>query len=300
VTTPGSFEEDILETAIASSLGSDADDDFVTALRARLLRVVDNALNHVGQFLEVVPLDPTDALITQFLDGHVPQLVLINHETRLAVRQTVLDGLTRGDSFIRIANEIEPKVGLTRGHAKAVERFRAKLEEAGVRNVKERTERYANQLRQWRARTIADTESGIMWDRAAWLEMRDAGVKGRSWLTSRDEDVRDSHEPMYGQCRGIDEPFVTGAGVELMHPHDSAAPLDEIVNCRCTTVPVPGGCGTKARPLGTEAQRLYYWRVVRLQQERHELTLARAVAQLFSAQGKAFASALRARLRRAA
>lgn len=59
----------------------------------------------------------------------------------------------------------------------------------------------------------------------------------RRWVTNRDEFARASHLSLHGQVRPWGLPFsspVTGAS--LMHPHDSAAPASEVVNCRCSEV----------------------------------------------------------------
>jgi hypothetical protein len=263
--------EQFLEAAIAEALGPDADDVLIKALQQRLYAISANSLDHLGGLLALdTVLGIDSALIVQFIDAHTPKLIHINLESRQAVKELVLKGVGEGKPFLQVANEIEPIVGLHPRYARAVDRFRQKLIDKGVVNYEERTRRYAQSLRRARARTIAQTETGIIWDRSAWLQMRDAGVKGRIWITSRDQDVRDSHVPMDGQCRGINEPFESGAGNHLMHPHDQAAPLKEIANCRCTTAPVPGGCGQKAFTGRTESQRLYYWRITQVQILRHE------------------------------
>lgn len=286
--------EQFLEEAIAAALGPDADDVLVKALQQRLYAIANNSLDHLGGLLG---LDSTlgidSALIVQFIENHTPQLVAINVETRVAVKEFVLRGVGEGRPFLQVANEVENVVGLHPRYARAVDRFRDRLLDRGVVNWKERTRRYAQSLRRARARTIAQTESGIVWNRSEWIQMRDADVRGRVWITSRDKAVRDSHVPMDGQCRGIDEPFVSGAGYSLMHPHDTDAPLAETINCRCRAAPVPGGCGRKAYTGRTRAQRDYYWRTTEAQIRRHEESIARTAVRLFGQQGRAFSAALK-------
>lgn len=53
------------------------------------------------------------------------------------------------------------------------------------------------------------------------------------WITRDDSHVRPTHRPMHGQRRLDGEPFMSGAGVPLAHPHDPAAPLSETAGCRC-------------------------------------------------------------------
>lgn len=58
----------------------------------------------------------------------------------------------------------------------------------------------------------------------------------RTWRTSGNANVRDSHAEMEGQVvEGLDEPFVSGLGNELMQPGDTAsgAPAEDVINCVC-------------------------------------------------------------------
>jgi len=55
----------------------------------------------------------------------------------------------------------------------------------------------------------------------------------RTWYTAADEKVRDSHAAMSGQVRGLNEPFISGSGEQLMYPGDPDASAAETANCRC-------------------------------------------------------------------
>ena len=61
------------------------------------------------------------------------------------------------------------------------------------------------------------------------------GAVKRVWDASGDSATRDSHAAMDGQVRGLDEPFVTGAGHRVMYPGDTSlgAPAEEVINERC-------------------------------------------------------------------
>ena len=67
----------------------------------------------------------------------------------------------------------------------------------------------------------------------------EAGMKGKKWLTARDEKVRASHQ-IDGQVVPITESFTTGDGNRLNYPGDrsTGAPAGDIINCRCTVNPV--------------------------------------------------------------
>lgn len=59
----------------------------------------------------------------------------------------------------------------------------------------------------------------------------------KTWRTIGDSKVRDTHQVVDGQTKGIDEPFELPQGI-VLHPGDGSlgAPYSEIINCRCTSV----------------------------------------------------------------
>ena len=62
-------------------------------------------------------------------------------------------------------------------------------------------------------------------------------VVGEEWLTEIDGRERDSHASADGQIVPVGTTFDVD-GVYMDHPGDPTAPVGEIVNCRCTIVPV--------------------------------------------------------------
>lgn len=67
----------------------------------------------------------------------------------------------------------------------------------------------------------------------------DENVIGKEWSSTGDSRTRKSHSYADGQKVKKDKPFTIGAH-KLMHPGDNSlgAPAKEIINCRCTTLPV--------------------------------------------------------------
>lgn len=113
MTAPG-LAEQILEAAIAASVGADADEVLANMLRQRLSAIAQTSNDFLSEMLGVpAELGADCALIIQFLDSQTPRHVGINAATREAVREIVLEGIGRGRPFIQMANEIEPMVGLT-------------------------------------------------------------------------------------------------------------------------------------------------------------------------------------------
>ena len=84
-----------------------------------------------------------------------------------------------------------------------------------------------------RARTIARTEVGNAYQAGRVEGMTQAGIERHEWLSSGDEDVRETHA-IDGEVRPLGEPFSNG----LSYPNDPGGPADEVINCRCVTVPI--------------------------------------------------------------
>jgi len=85
-----------------------------------------------------------------------------------------------------------------------------------------------------RADRIARTETIKAYNGARAQEMVNNGVEQHQWLSSRDKAVRDSHRQLDGRVVKVGDPFKSG----LTFPGDRSADAAEVVNCRCTTVPI--------------------------------------------------------------
>jgi len=86
-----------------------------------------------------------------------------------------------------------------------------------------------------RALRIARTQTGGAVSSGRHYGMKAAGVELKSWLTSRDKDVRDSHrnaEQKYAEGIPLEQPFEVD-GELLMYPGDPAGSAANIINCRC-------------------------------------------------------------------
>ena len=87
-----------------------------------------------------------------------------------------------------------------------------------------------------RAATIARTETGKAFNSGRVVGMIQAGISKQEWLTARDSFVRDSHQPLDGDVVAVGSAFSNG----LMYPGDPSGPPEEVINCRCTILPVIG------------------------------------------------------------
>ena len=85
-----------------------------------------------------------------------------------------------------------------------------------------------------RADRIARTETIKANNGARVQEMRNNDIEKHTWLSSRDNAVRDTHRTLDGETVEVGTSFANG----LNFPGDRAASAREVVNCRCTTIPV--------------------------------------------------------------
>lgn len=100
------------------------------------------------------------------------------------------------------------------------------------------SERWTN-----RARTIARTETmgavnAGVW-RAAALEAERSGDPApfKQWISTDDKRTRPTHTAADQQRTLLGEPFRVGTA-QLLFPGDPRGPAGEVINCRCTMLPV--------------------------------------------------------------
>ncbi|MEM1371472.1 MAG: phage minor head protein [Pseudomonadota bacterium] len=114
------------------------------------------------------------------------------------------------------------------------------LSEAQVAKI---TGRYADRLLKLRAENIARTETSRAMNAGraeAIQQMVDSGrlpeeAITKIWDATPGARTRDSHRALNGKAVGFVESFVSPVtGASLQHPHDTNAPAEETVNCRCS------------------------------------------------------------------
>ncbi len=130
----------------------------------------------------------------------------INESTVQLIKDELTDGLEKGESIADISRRID--------------------------NV-------FNHSRDFRSKRIAQTEVIGATNSGQLKAYDEAGVQQKEWLTARDSIVRDSHR-IDGQTVDLHQSFTTGEGTKLLYPGDRSAgqPAEEVVNCRCTVIPV--------------------------------------------------------------
>jgi SPP1 gp7 family putative phage head morphogenesis protein len=88
-------------------------------------------------------------------------------------------------------------------------------------------------IAQNRATTIVRTEMNSAINESRIAGFMDVGIKRHEWLSSKDELVRETHR-IDGEVREFGIAFSNG----LYAPNDPGAPPEEVINCRCITLPV--------------------------------------------------------------
>jgi uncharacterized protein with gpF-like domain len=75
--------------------------------------------------------------------------------------------------------------------------------------------------------------------RAAQLDAEQRGDPApfKMWLATEDSRTRPTHRTADRQRTLLSEPFIVG-GARLMFPGDPTGPADEVIQCRCTMLPI--------------------------------------------------------------
>lgn len=176
---------------------------------------------HAGcQLRKPLKFDAGKSTVEQFING------MVDKNTRLVVsttKQKVADLLARAHlepakAELDVAEElIEPVVA-------SIDDLLAELEDifaeaGGSRAISAST-----------TMTIGSVNWGMQ------DGYHDAGVQRKEWLTQQDDRVRDLHQLIDGEKVAMSSKFSNG----LQYPGDPSGAPEEIINCRCTLLPVEG------------------------------------------------------------
>lgn len=225
----------------------------------------------VGETLDaIVDFDQTNVRAVSRMQQNRLRLISgFNREQQAATQEALIDGIQRGVNPRQQARAFRDSIGLTQNQQRSVNNYRRLLSEGSSealdRQLRDRrfdgqvrraieggkpltqeqidrmTSRYSERFVRHRSEVIARTEalravhegSDEMFRQAIDDGTLDPSSIIRTWITAGDERVRDSHDAMSGQEAGIDEPFITGNGNEIMFPGDPNAPPNETIQCRC-------------------------------------------------------------------
>lgn len=216
--------------------------------------------------------DPSNERAAALMRGNKLRFVQeFTSNQRAATRQAIATAFAEGQSLQQAANAFKNSIGLTQYQMGAVDNYRALLEKGSVealrRELRDRrfdptvlragedplteeqidrmVDRYRGNMLAARAETIARTEGHTVLGQARREASRQIAQQlglnerqiARTWRTVKDGRERDSHHAMNGQTvLGMDTPYTTPDGDELLFPGDPSAPAKERINCRCTEI----------------------------------------------------------------
>lgn len=142
-------------------------------------------------------------------------------------------------------NDPKVNVAIARVNAKATtipatlhDQLQAQIEE-GVRlnetpaQIAERVKTFFGNTNDYRSIRIARTVSNYAVNEANRIAAADSGFTKKSWLSMRDEKVRDLHLPMDGVEILLVEKFELANGDLLDVPGDPDGRAESVINCRC-------------------------------------------------------------------
>lgn len=225
-------------------------DIIAAAMRTLDEAVIAGALDEAQQW--PLELDVRHPAIIGYAETRAAGLITsITEESRQAIRNVIARAVARGDNPIIAAREIRNLVGLTQGHATAVDRFfrRALARDVPLNLAQRNAAAYADRLIAYRARNIARTEilsAANFGQLEYWQQLGEAGlinvtVVEREWIVSDDDRLCPQCAPMAGvRVRGLDGPFESinlGLAPNEWTTRDEAVFVDYPPlhpSCRCT------------------------------------------------------------------
>ena len=158
--------------------------------------------------------DDSDPEVARMLNEAGNRLVRIPDEIYALIVAEVEQGIQAGDDIPTVTQRIDEVLSVSG------------------------SERWRN-----RARTVARTETmaavngGALRAAALDAEARGDVAPFKQWLSTDDQRTRPTHVEADMQRTLASEPFVVG-GARLMFPGDPQGPAAEVINCRCTVLPI--------------------------------------------------------------
>jgi hypothetical protein len=242
---------------VGKAVGDDGETDGAGDLTSTVGLSFDPELAAAASLMEGQDLD----FIAEFTDAQ-----------REAVRAALTRALKTGKGTAATARSFRNSIGLTSAQQDAVDTYEELLQnnsaealdrvlrdsryDAGLTaaldageplsagRIATMVDRYAARYLAMRAETIARTETTRVLNTArqetTMQVVDDAGIPVddvvRTWSATDDNRTRDTHREMDGQERGLNEPFDSPSGAQLMYPGDPEAPAEEVINCRCAVL----------------------------------------------------------------
>lgn len=157
---------------------------------------------------------PTDPWVSSYLNQVGNRLRNVPDEVYALIVVEIERGITEGRSLQRVRDDVQ-----------------LILTASG-------TDRWPNRaMTVARTETIGATNAGVY--RAAVLDAEQRGDPApfKVWISTDDTRTRPTHVAADQQRTLLSEPFRVG-GAQLLFPGDPRGPAQEVINCRCTTLPI--------------------------------------------------------------
>ena len=141
-----------------------------------------------------------NARISSYLTVRADKITRINNTVKNQIKEMLDEGIRQGESIMQLADRVRDIYNMASG----------------------------------RAIMIARTETAGGVNGGSYIYYEHEGIPKKQWLTAGDEAVRESHRLLDGQIVRVTERFSNG----LRFPADMEGEADEVINCRCTIVPI--------------------------------------------------------------
>lgn len=197
--TDQAFADEIVTLLASYTIGGAVHEAWVTRFQPLVARVVEKGAELVSSDVGI-RFDLENPRVRAIIRARAGDLVTnVTETTRESIRAALELGRAQGFGVSQIAKLIrESTFGeITKSRALTI----ARTETVGAMNAGEYQ---------------AAVQSGVM--------------RSKTWLTSKDDRVRDGHAAQDEQTVDIEAAFRNG----MLHPHQPGAPASEVVNCRCT------------------------------------------------------------------
>ena len=144
--------------------------------------------------------DELNARLSNYLAMSAQKITRINQTVKDQMKEALMEGIQAGETIMQLADRVRDIYNMAAG----------------------------------RALMIARTETAGAVNGGSFIYYEENGIPKKQWLTAGDEFVRQSHQALEGQTVLMSQRFANG----LMYPGDMSGEAGEVINCRCTVIPI--------------------------------------------------------------
>lgn len=193
---------------------SDHQQFWSSAVDAEIIPEVRGVLSDAWRRVTETGDPPTDPWASQYLNQAGNRMKGVPDETYALIVREIERGITEGLSLDTVRDNVQNILTST-----------------GTPMWKSRAMTVA------RTETIGAVNAGVF--RGAQLEAEQRGdvAPFKQWIATDDTRTRPTHNAADKQRTLLSEPFIVG-GARLLFPGDPTGPAQEVINCRCSLLPV--------------------------------------------------------------